>query len=206
MKKVAFSGFLLTGLASIIFSGCSCTDPNRPSSNKKNDELLEKDEIAYVDVKIPASKITEARAEIRPIQQNSVKGIVTFTAVEGGIKVVANLEGLKSGAHGFHIHEFGDCGGEGAAATGPHFNPTKKKHGGPDSAERHVGDLGNIVADDTGYAHYERIDKFIAFEGPHSILGRSIVVHADPDDFVSQPSGNSGAKIGCGLIETVELN
>jgi Cu-Zn family superoxide dismutase len=116
---------------------------------------------------------------------------------------VADVDGLSPGKHGFHVHEFGDCSGDGSA-TGSHFNPTNSKHGGPDSRERHVGDLGNLVADETGYAHYERVDKIISLEGENSILGRSIVIHADPDDYTTQPTGASGTKIACGVIEPIE--
>lgn len=142
-----------------------------------------------------------AVAIIKPIKGNQVQGKVTFKKVADGIRIVAEIDGLTPGKHGFHIHEFGDCGGEDGAAAGAHFNPTNQKHGGPDSEERHVGDLGNLVADEKGHAHYERVDKVISFEGNNSIIGRSVIIHADADDYKSQPAGASGAKIACGVIE-----
>jgi Cu-Zn family superoxide dismutase len=103
------------------------------------------------------------------------------------------------GKHGFHVHEFGDCSMADGVCAGGHFNPTGSPHGSPDAAKRHVGDFGNLTADESGKATYKRVDKLITFSGPNSIIGRSIIVHAAPDDF-SQPSGNAGARIGCGVI------
>lgn len=144
--------------------------------------------------------VTKAVAVIHPTEGNKIKGTVVFTSVPGGIKIVADIDNLTPGKHGFHVHEFGDCSAHDGSSAGGHFNPTGKKHGGPDSTERHVGDFGNLDADKSGHAHYERIDKEIAFSGTNSILGKSIVIHADEDDLKSQPSGNSGARIGCGVV------
>ncbi len=148
----------------------------------------------------PATSITQAVVTINPTKGNQARGSVTFTQVEGGVKVTANIQGLTPGKHGFHIHEFGDCSADDASSAGGHFNPTHTKHGGPDSAERHAGDLGNIVADATGKASYERVDKVIKLNGEDTIVGRSVIVHANPDDYVTQPTGNAGARVGCGII------
>lgn len=145
-------------------------------------------------------KIMQAKATINPISGQKVKGIVTFEQTKEGVKIVADLEGLSPGKHGFHIHEHGDCGSDGAAAGG-HFNPSKSMHGGPDSFIRHAGDLGNVVADSKGNAHYERVDAVIQLNGPQTVVGRSIIVHEKEDDFVTQPTGASGNRIGCGVIE-----
>lgn len=145
-----------------------------------------------------------ARAVVMPTKGNKATGIVWFTETPKGIAVFADFYGLTPGKHGFHVHEKGDCSAHDASSAGGHFNPEGVNHGGPDSKVRHVGDLGNVEADSTGYAHYERIDQMIQLEGPHSIIGKSIVIHADPDDLVSQPTGNAGARIGCGPIEMVE--
>ena len=140
-------------------------------------------------------------AHIHGFQDQKIAGVVTFKKVPEGIEIVADVYGLKPGKHGFHVHEHGDCSGTDGMKAGGHFDPTNSKHGGPDSPERHVGDFGNLDADQKGHAHYERVDKLIAFEGPNSILDRSVMIHADPDDLVSQPSGNSGPRIACGKIE-----
>lgn len=188
---------IFAGLTIGLLTGCSCTDPRKPDADKKTPEDRD---IAMSDSVTSHGGIEKAVANVKGIKDSPVNGTVTFTKVPGGIKIVADLEGLKPGEHGFHIHEFGDCGDKGSAAGG-HFNPTGHKHGGPDSPERHLGDLGNIVADKKGHGHYERVDKLIALEGEYSIIGRSVIIHADPDDFTSQPAGNSGDRIGCGIIE-----
>ena len=137
---------------------------------------------------------------LHPTEGNEVTGIVTFTKTDGGIKIVANFEGLTPGKHGFHIHEYGDCSRLDGKSAGGHFNPDGKPHGAPNSEERHVGDLGNLLANEKGKAYYEIIDSYISFSGPHSIIGRAIIVHAGEDDLTSQPTGNAGARLACGVI------
>lgn len=144
--------------------------------------------------------ITRAFAFIDPKEGSNVVGAVTFVAVDDGVRVIAHIGGLPPGKHGFHIHEHGDCSAEDASSAGGHFNPTNKKHGGPDSEERHVGDLGNIVADNEGVARYDRVDSVISLEGEYSILGKSVVIHEEEDDLMSDPTGNSGKRIGCAVI------
>jgi len=146
------------------------------------------------------SSIKSAIAVIYPTKGNMVNGVVTFTKVANGIKVSARLTGLTPGKHGFHIHENGDCSSEDGTSAGGHFNPMHMQHGAPTDAQRHEGDFGNIMADSTGNAILEWVDPMIAFEGPNSIIGRAVIVHASEDDLVSQPSGAAGARIGCGVI------
>ncbi len=145
--------------------------------------------------------VKQAKAVLNPTKGNQAHGIVTFTLTNSGIKVVADIDGLKPGKHGFHIHEFGDCSAPDGSSAGGHYNPTKGKHAGPDDPHRHVGDLGNVVADSSGHAHYERVDRMLELNGPNAIVGRSVIVHADADDFTTQPTGNAGARIACGRIE-----
>ncbi len=147
-----------------------------------------------------APAITKAVCVLYPTEGNKVSGLVTFTKRDSGIYVVADLNGLTPGKHGFHVHEYGDVSSPDGTSTGGHFNPDNMEHGGPDSAIRHVGDLGNLLADNDGKAHYERLDKFITFKGKHDIIGRAIIVHAGEDDFVTQPTGNAGARVASGVI------
>jgi Cu-Zn family superoxide dismutase len=144
-----------------------------------------------------------AKADINPTQLNKVKGTVYFTQTKEGVLIIAELTDLTPGEHGFHIHEFGDCSTRDASSAGNHFNPTNQKHGSPDSSNRHVGDLGNIYADGSGYAYYQRMDRIISLNGPNSIIGRSVIVHENPDDFTTQPTGNAGLRQGCGRIVEV---
>lgn len=146
-------------------------------------------------------KVTKASAELSPTQGNNARGTVTFTQQSDGIRVVAHLTGLPAGTHGFHIHEKGDCSAPDGSSAGGHFNPMSMPHGGPEAAQHHEGDLGNIVADSTGTATYDRVLAFLGLNGPTSIVGRSVVVHLDADDLTSQPAGNSGPRIACGVIK-----
>ncbi|XP_068637409.1 superoxide dismutase [Cu-Zn] 2 isoform X2 [Aristolochia californica] len=135
-----------------------------------------------------------------------VKGSLQFIEDTNGIThVTGKIEGLLPGLHGFHIHALGDTT-NGCNSTGPHFNPLKKDHGAPSDEERHAGDLGNILAGEDGVAVISLKDPQIPLSGPNSILGRAVVVHADPDDLgrgrheLSKTTGNAGARIGCGII------
>ena len=144
--------------------------------------------------------VTRAIAVISPTKGNSAHGIVTFEVVDSGVHVTANLSGLTPGRHGFHIHEFGDCSADDALSAGGHFNPFGMPHSMPSSEKRHVGDLGNIEADKDGAVHLEFVDPILKLGGENSIIGRAVIVHEKEDDLKTQPTGNAGARIGCGVI------
>jgi Cu-Zn family superoxide dismutase len=142
----------------------------------------------------------KAVSVLHPTAGNKVTGTVTFQKYGENIRVLADVSGLTPGKHGFHIHEFGDCSAADGTSAGGHFNPDGTRHGGPAVAERHVGDLGNLEADTVGNAHYEWTDSLIKFSGPHSIIGRAVIVHAGKDDLASQPTGAAGGRVACGVI------
>jgi Cu-Zn family superoxide dismutase len=130
-----------------------------------------------------------------------VTGTVEFKEVPDGVEVTANLEGLKTGDHGFHIHEKGDCSAPDAASAGGHFNPSKHKHGAPDAEEHHEGDLGNLTADKDGKATKTFTMKGITLgDGETSIVGKGFIVHEKADDMKTQPTGNAGGRVACGVI------
>jgi Cu-Zn family superoxide dismutase len=144
---------------------------------------------------------TSAVALVQGTGDNKVSGTVRFTQSDGKIVVVADLQGLTPGKHGFHIHEFGDATSKDGSSAGGHFNPMGASHGGHDAAHHHAGDLGNIEAGADGKAHLElTLDDITLTDGPTAIVGRSVVVHAKEDDLTSQPAGNAGARIGVGVI------
>lgn len=146
-------------------------------------------------------KVTYAIAMVEGLGEHKVKGKVTFAQKEDGVEIVGEFTGLQPGQHGFHVHEFGDCSMADGKCAGGHFNPEGMPHAGPDDAKRHVGDLGNLKADSHGNASYKRMDSMITLNGAHSVIGRSVIVHAKPDDFkTQQPPGNAGDRIGCGVI------
>jgi Cu-Zn family superoxide dismutase len=128
-------------------------------------------------------------------------GTVRFTEEGDSVKVVAELEGLTPGQkHAFHIHQYGDCTGADGMSAGGHYNPEGHQHGMPETDNRHAGDLGNVQADNDGKAHYEITVKNVSVAGQKNpIIGRGVIVHAKPDDG-SQPVGNAGARIACGVI------
>lgn len=141
-----------------------------------------------------------AIAVIHPTKNSKVHGTVTFTKRSNGVHVTAEIYNLPSGKHGFHIHEYGNCSASNASSAGGHFNPTNKKHGCLDSKEHHVGDLGNITADKSGYGRYDKTVQSLQLEGPDSIIGRAVIIHEKADDCKTQPTGNAGARLGCGVI------
>jgi Cu-Zn family superoxide dismutase len=147
-----------------------------------------------------AGGISKAVCVLHPTQGHKAQGIIWFTRRGGEIEITGEISGLTPGVHAFHVHEYGDCSSPDAMSTGGHFNPEGKKHGDIHSRERHVGDLGNIKADGTGKAMIEIRDREIRFSGPHSIIGRGLIVHAAADDLKSQPAGNAGARVACGVI------
>uniref|UniRef100_Q4JKA6 Superoxide dismutase [Cu-Zn] n=1 Tax=Rheum australe TaxID=284363 RepID=Q4JKA6_RHEAU len=135
-----------------------------------------------------------------------VSGTINFVQDgEGPTTVTGTVSGLKPGLHGFHVHALGDTT-NGCMSTGPHFNPNAKEHGAPEDENRHAGDLGNITAGADGTAAVNVVDSQIPLVGPNSIIGRAVVVHADPDDLgkggheLSTTTGNAGGRIACGII------
>jgi superoxide dismutase, Cu-Zn family len=150
-----------------------------------------------------AQEVTKAAATLEPKSGSKVTGTVTFTKVGDDVQVVADIQNLTPGKHGFHIHEKGDCSAPDAASAGAHFNPTMKHHGGPMTLDHHTGDLGNFEADASGKAHLDWKGK-LSLTGKDSIIGRSVVVHEKEDDLKTDPSGNSGARVACGAINAAD--
>ncbi|KAJ8917786.1 hypothetical protein NQ315_010692 [Exocentrus adspersus] len=140
-----------------------------------------------------------------PAGASGVTGNITFTKTDSGVTVSGTVSGLKEGKHGFHIHALGDLSG-GCTSTGGHFNPTNLTHGSPDDKNRHIGDLGNIVADASGVAKIEISDTLIDLEGENSIIGRGVVVHEGEDDLGkggyedSLTTGHAGGRLACGVV------
>ncbi len=147
-----------------------------------------------------AQEATKAIAVLSSASGSKVTGTVIFTKAGDELKVVADVTGLTPGKHGFHVHEFGDCSAPDATSAGGHFNPAKHQHGDRAVTDRHVGDLGNLEADASGKAHLEWSDKMMKLSGEDSILGLAVIVHEKEDDLKSQPVGNAGGRLACGVI------
>lgn len=144
--------------------------------------------------------VHSAIAVIHPSSNSKVSGVVTFEETRQGLRINAEIDNLTPGKHGFHIHQLGDCSCKDATCAGGHYNPFHKDHGGLEDSNRHAGDLGNLTADKSGHASLTVTDRMMKLNGVYSIVGRSVIIHADEDDLVSQPTGNSGSRIGCGVI------
>ena len=141
-----------------------------------------------------------AGADLLARSGSTVSGKVSFSEANGRLRVTARVAGLTPGEHGFHLHESGDCSAADASSAKGHFNPTGQAHGDHAAAVHHGGDMPNLVAGADGVAIYDVELSGLTLDGPTGVLGRSVVVHADADDFRSQPAGNSGKRIACGTI------
>jgi Cu-Zn family superoxide dismutase len=149
----------------------------------------------------PAAKY-EAVAALSPASGSQVSGSVSFRTISGGVHLDAVVAGLPQGDHGFHVHEVGDCSAADASSAKGHFNPFAKSHGAYDHGEHHAGDIPNLTADAGGKATLSVDLPGLAIgAGDASILGRAVVIHADADDYKTQPAGNSGKRIACGVIK-----
>ena len=147
-----------------------------------------------------------AAANLAPTAGNRAAGTVTFTPMGDRVRVVAKVTGLTQGMHGFHIHEKGDCSAADASSAGPHFNPTGSAHGRASAPAHHAGDMDNVVAGNDGTVPLDIHLAGVTLGGgaANDIADRALVVHAGADDYTSQPAGNSGARVACGVIKVVQ--
>ena len=142
-----------------------------------------------------------AVAVLKPRADNEVSGTITFTEVEGGVEVVADIARVSPGLHGIHLHEKGDCSAEDFTSTGGHFNPTDAPHGGPDDAVRHAGDFGNIEIGEDGVGRLRLVtDMLTVADGPNTVVGRAVILHEGEDDLESQPTGAAGGRLACAIV------
>ncbi len=152
-----------------------------------------------------------ATAELSARSSSMAAGKASFTSAgKQGIRIVVEMSGLdRRGRHGMHIHKNGDCSAPDAASAGPHFALESQRHGSGKADGHHAGDLGNIEADADGRGRLEVVvpsERLTLGSGPLSVVGKALVVHAGPDDLTSQPAGDSGSRIACGLIERVKVD
>lgn len=143
-----------------------------------------------------------AMATLHPTSGSQAVGIAHFQQnADGSVQVHLEMNNLTPGQHGFHIHDKGDCGDNGNAAGG-HFNPTSMPHGDPHAVSHHAGDFGNVTADANGHVDTTFTTNSITVApGPLSVVGHAVIVHGNPDDLASQPSGNAGPRVACGVAQ-----
>jgi len=185
---------LLGAAVALLGAGCNGNQPQQSGTNSV---------IRAADV---GADTKEAVAVVHGTQGNEkVMGIVKFMDTGNGVKVTADIDGLAPDSeHGFHIHQFGDCTDPKGMSAGGHYNPEGHQHGKPGEAMSHVGDMGNIKADDKGHAHVEVTLPAASISGKNAILGRGVIVHANADKF-TQPVGDAGGRIGCGVIGIAQV-
>ncbi len=147
-----------------------------------------------------------ASAKLEPTRGNTTSGNVTFVQSGDGVRVSGEIRGLKPDAeHGFHVHEKGDCSSGDGMSTGGHFNPTAKPHGNHGAGEHHTGDLPSLKADKYGVAAFSFVSTTISVGAPTTdITGKGLIVHRDPDDYKTQPTGNAGPRLACAVITAVK--
>jgi len=144
-----------------------------------------------------------ATATLEPTKDSQTAGTVTFVQKGSSVQVTADVRGLTPNAeHGFHVHEKGDCSSGDGMSAGGHFNPDGVPHGNAQPSDGHAGDMPNLKADASGNAKATfDLAKMTVGEGKSSIVGKGLIVHKDPDDYKSQPTGNAGARLACGVIK-----
>lgn len=146
----------------------------------------------------------KATATLASKSGSTVTGKATFTEKSDGVEIVVEVAGAKPGLHGVHLHATGDCSAADASSAGGHFNPGNTAHGAPNADPHHAGDFGNINVGANGKGTLRLLAKGLTVaSGPNSVVGHALVVHADPDDLKTQPSGNSGARVACGAVTSM---
>jgi Cu-Zn family superoxide dismutase len=150
-----------------------------------------------------ADAATHAHAVLASSSGSHVQGRLSFVGTDQGVHVTGRISGLQPGStHGFHIHQNGDCSAPDATSAGGHFNPAQQPHGDAGKGPHHAGDIPNQQADASGVATVDVVVRGVQLGtgSDTDVLGRAVIVHAKPDDYTSQPSGNAGARIACGVI------
>lgn len=150
------------------------------------------------------SEAAMAKATLKPTEGNSVAGELSFTPADDGVRVTGTLSGLSPGKHGFHIHEKGDCSAPDGTSAGGHFNPDGVDHGQISADPHHAGDSNNITADADGKATVDQMlsaNVDIGKGDKYDILGKAVIVHEKADDYKTQPTGDAGGRLACGVIE-----
>jgi superoxide dismutase, Cu-Zn family len=150
-----------------------------------------------------AQEKSMAAANLMSPSGKKVQGQIFFRETDKGIKVIAEVKGLvPKSVHGFHIHEHGKCEGPDYKSAGGHLNPDGHNHSSPAGETKHAGDLGNLVANDKGIARKELLLDKDHVADMKIIMKKAVILHEKADDLVSQPTGDAGGRIGCGIIQT----
>lgn len=153
----------------------------------------------------PMSTASSATVVLASASGSLVSGKLSVRPMGDGVHITGEIGGLTpNSTHAIHIHEKGDCSAADASSAGGHFNPAGQPHGQVDHGAHHAGDMDNLVANAEGVAKVDAHASGVTLGGgaPNDVAGRAVIVHASPDDYKSQPAGNAGARLACGIIKT----
>ena len=195
-KTVLFSSFLVL----LLFS-CENETVEQDKSNIREEQKNSNNTTVENQPEKEASKLTVV---MYAKSDSYAEGDISLKENNGKVKMNVEMKGLTPGEHAIHIHEKGDCSAADGTSAGGHWNPSDEKHGKWGEHAFHMGDIGNLVADDKGFVSYEfETDKWClgCDDSTKNIIGKSFIIHAGADDFESQPSGNAGSRVACGVIE-----
>lgn len=186
MHKMAFAV-----LATTLVAGCSSTPPAPKAAEPAENAASQ-------------STASHAQANLAGASGSLVSGRIELMPMGDGVHLAGTIGGLQpNSVHGIHVHEKGDCSAADASSAGGHFNPTGSAHGRAGSATHHAGDMDNVVAgaDGTVSVNIHLAGVTLGGGGANDIADRAIVVHGNADDYTSQPAGNSGPRVACGVIK-----
>lgn len=214
MSMKALRASILALSITLILGLAACDPPQEPEmepTEAEDEEVTEAEEpVAYasVDEVLEAYPEADAAALMQPVGDSRTEGYVLFEQRDEELHVTVRLRGLdpQPERRGFHVHEHGSCepgeDGTPAGAAGGHFAPFGHPHGGLEDPpqQRHVGDFGNLTVDSDGTVETSFTDTVASLEGEASIIGQALIVHAEEDDLETQPTGDSGARVSCGII------
>ncbi|MDQ1091340.1 Cu-Zn family superoxide dismutase [Xanthomonas sacchari] len=184
-------GLPLAASALLMLAACSSAPPKAPPPPSKAPPLPS------------AGTVQQAQAVLAPASGSLVSGKLSLVAAPGGVRITGTLGGLQPNrSFAFHVHERGDCSAADASSAGGHFNPLGAPHGRAGNGPHHAGDMDNLTANADGTAQVDVLLRGVVLGGgaANDIVGRALVAHADPDDYRSQPAGNAGARVACGVI------
>jgi superoxide dismutase, Cu-Zn family len=212
ITAIAASAFLLAGVSAFANETTVRQFPPRPAidddsatgTGAARGKIAQNVKAGAPAAKSAAAATPTANAELKTADGKDV-GTVTLTQTRGGVRLALALKGLPPGEHAFHVHAVGKCEPPGFTSAGPHFNPENKKHGKLNKEGHHAGDMDNIRVPANGNLTLAVVDKDITLEKgkPNSVFqdsGTAVVIHANKDDYMTDPAGNAGDRIACGVI------
>jgi superoxide dismutase, Cu-Zn family len=191
--------------APLLLALAACSQPANDTAATSADPAVAPDPVA--EPAAATASAATATVSLAPTEGNAVAGTLTFRVEDGAVRATGQVTGLGADTqHGFHLHEHGDCSAPDAESAGGHFNPAGSEHGRVGHGAHHGGDSDNLVADADGVATVDARFEGVTIGdgGATDIIGRGVIVHADPDDYFTQPTGNAGARLACGVVQAAQ--